>query len=711
MVAKLVVEEGDLKGISLSLEEGESWIIGRDPAECQLVIEDPLVSRKHLIARRHPEGIFVENLSETNPVLLNDEELKEQPALLQNGDTLKIGNELLRFYEESSAQVHDSDLDDSAEFDDIDHTPDGESEPNDESEIDLAADLPQGEVEVLPDTAPDSSPIEEQIGDTTEMENEIKNKIEVENENDNIEKQIEIENQFAPPTTSNPTTPPPIMPPPNQESPSHDTIFGEDIEDDTNLLAEIDFGVIETGRWLLKVIGGPNTGAEFYMQAGNNYVIGTDPKSCDIVFHDTSVSRQHARITITPEEALFIEDLKSRNGVLINGSLIDQKHDLTPSTIVTLGTTSFVLYDREGEMQTIISPLLPSIVKVLQQDQPIAKESLESESVNLEPIQDVETTTTETQPVPNTPVEPQQTPKAPRQIGPYIVLSAIIGLFVLAAIGTSTLFHDEPVVEKVQANADELIKQALSPFPSIRWTYNKSNGSLLLLGHVATISDKNHLIYKLNDLKLIKSLDDSGIIIDEGVLNEVNSLVANNPDWKGIRIYSPEPGQFILSGTLKTRKQADQLSNYLNLNFPYLDLLKKQIVVEEDVVHQVEAWLSNDQFFNVTAKINGGEIVLSGNYPPAQTAQLNEILAKIKQIPGVRLISNQAVPQTAETGIIDISDHYQVSGTSKAGNKFTVVINGRILSEGDELDGMTITKITTNSVLLEKDKDRFRINY
>ncbi len=50
------------------------------------------------------------------------------------------------------------------------------------------------------------------------------------------------------------------------------------------------------------------------MQAGNNYVIGTDPQTCDIVFHDTSVSRQHARISVTPEDTLFIEvtDCKSR---------------------------------------------------------------------------------------------------------------------------------------------------------------------------------------------------------------------------------------------------------------------------------------------------------------------------------------------------------------------------------------------------------------
>lgn len=654
MVAKLVVEEGDLKGLSLSLEDGDTWTIGRDPDECQLVIEDPLVSRKHLVARRSPEGIVVENLSETNPVLLNDEAINEQqPHLLQNGDTLKVGNEVLRFYEESSAQVLDDSLDDLAEFDDIDN-----------AEDDIVPTTAANQEEIL---------IEESATQATQTEHSL-----------------------------------PLSPTPITENPNQDTVFGEE-HDETNALAEIDFGVIETGRWLLKVIGGPNSGAEFYMQAGNSYVIGTDPQSCDIVFHDTSVSRQHARITVTPEENLLIEDLKSRNGVLINGSLIEERQELPQSTIVSLGTTSFVVYDREGEMQTIISPLLPSIVKVLQQEPD--KIEKPSETIPPKPEYVPEAQAEEETSIPPKPVEIPQVPKPPRQFGPYIVLSAIIGLFVLAGIGTSTLFREEPVVMQTQENANELIQQALNSFPAIRWTFNKSNNSLLLLGHVTTATEKNRLMYKLGDLKFIKNIDDSGIIIDEGVLSEVNSLIAHNPEWKGIRVYSPQAGQYILSGELKTTKQAQQLSSYLSLNFPYLDLLKKQILVDEDVISQTQSWLRGAQLPDVTISMNNGEALLGGSYPAEKANDLNDILNKVKQIPGVRMAYNQAQTQTADTGIINISDHYPVTGKSRLGSKFTVVINGRILSEGDDLDGMTITKITSSQVYLQKDRDKYRIDY
>ena len=46
----------------------------------------------------------------------------------------------------------------------------------------------------------------------------------------------------------------------------YDTIYkDEDLESKENL-AEINFDLDESGRWLLKVVGGPNNGAEFSMQ-------------------------------------------------------------------------------------------------------------------------------------------------------------------------------------------------------------------------------------------------------------------------------------------------------------------------------------------------------------------------------------------------------------------------------------------------------------
>lgn len=898
MAAKLIVEEGDLKGLSLSLEEGQVWTIGRDPDECQLVIEDPLVSRKHLVARRTEEGYIIENLSRTNPALLNDEEIDEQGHLLQNGDTIKIGNEVLRFYEDSSAHVLDAaalsaEDEESQEIEDasIDEmeapaakekietrqeekdikTPSSpkkeiEVPPEPKEEVKKEIEVPplkeeietplapkeeievppepkeeaKGEIEEVPPapkeeakkevetppalteetetspapkeeievpSAPEEEPAEEiekvplepaeepkkEIDEVPPEPEEMKEEIkeippgpeeepaeeieevlpepeEVKEEaheevespaSEEPEEQIEPfsapdeetetpdelhqeeeiispsvpENEIAdfpadeindphtnerdipmpheenlPKPEAAPTRPlpHPYSPPPSPGydlSAQQDTVFGDENDQLEGSLAEIDFGVIETGRWLLKVISGPNNGAEFYMQAGNSYVIGTDPQGCDIVFHDTSVSRQHARITVSSEDAIFIEDLKSRNGVLINGNPIEDKQELSPNIIVTLGTTSFIVYDREGEMQTIISPLLPSIMKALKQEPEKSEE--DKEGALQEVPEDAEKAAAQ---IPPPVIEAPPAPK-PRALGSYIVLSTILGFFVLAGIGTFTLFREEPVVTETYENADALIKQTLQPFPSIRWTFNKSNGGLLLLGHVTNIDEKNQLIYKLGTLKFIKNIDDNGIIIDEGVWNEINSLLASNPAWKGITVHSSTPGQFILSGELKTRKQSEQLSSYLSLNFPYLDLLKKEIVVEEDVINQIQSWLNDQQLMQVTPSMANDEIILNGTVPPDKANDLQSIIAKIKQIPGVRMVTSLVRSQAAETTMLNITNQYPVTGHSRVGNKYTVVINGHILSEESELEGMTITKITSNRVYLEKDGEKFRIDY
>lgn len=648
MTGKLVVEEGDLKGLSLSLEDRDSWTIGRDPDECQFIIEDPLVSRRHLLVRKAPEGIFIENLSETNPALVNDEEMEEQPRLLQNGDAIKIGREILRYYQDASAHILEQEPSFVEEAEDLY----GDDEKSGEQSLESSPEEHPAEAQEQAPAAPISVPEKAQAREEHPEE-----------------------------AYQNPT-------------------FDEDEGAALGTLAEIDFGVVETGRWLLKVIGGPNNGAEFHMQTGNSYIVGTDPNSCDILFNDTSVSRQHARIMVTPEDTLMIEDLKSRNGVLINGELVQGKQPLTLSTIVTLGTTSFVIYDREGEMQTIISPLLPSIVKVLQKEPP--KAEAETESKPAEPV-----------PAPAAAVPIVEAPPLPPQknLGPYIVLGSIIALFTLAGIATTALFRSEPVVVQSQANADELIQQALKPYPAVRYTFNKSNNGLLLLGHVASAADKNQLMYNLQNLKFIKGIDAEGIVIDEYVWQEVNSILAKNPAWKGISIYSPAAGQFVMAGYLHSRKEAEQLSSYIGLNFPYLDLLKKQIVVEEDIVNQIGSWLQDKQLTDVIPKMVSGEVTLTGTMAGDKQQDLTGIIDKIKQIPGIRAVSNLVKTQTAETGTVNVTDSYPVTGKSHVGDRYTVVINGRILSEKDDLDGMTITKITPNRILLEKDGTNYRIDY
>lgn len=490
-------------------------------------------------------------------------------------------------------------------------------------------------------------------------------------------------------------------------NPLRDTIFGEE-DSDKAALAEINFDLVDAGRWLLKVIAGPNNGAEFLMHSASSYVIGTDPTSCDIVFHDTSVSRQHARITLGTDEGMTIEDLKSRNQTLVEGEPIKTKTKLTPNAVVTIGTTMFTVYDREGEMQTIISPLLPAIVKVLKEEPqkaeptaPLSPTSTQEAASIASKAEELSTTSL-----------PSKTPeKTAHAIGAIIVLGIVAGLFVIIGLGTASLFKNEPVVVERETHSTEILNEALKQFPSITSWYNKSTGTLQLMGHVLTPADKSRLIYSLRGLPFVKGIDDNGVIIDEYVWQETNQVLSKSPIWKSITISSPSPGKFILSGYLQTRNQADQLSEYIASNFPYIDLLEKRITVEEDVVSKANNIFQNAGFREIVIKMENGTLTLTGGFAQDKEEGLQSTIEDLRKIPGVRDIKNLTLKLAPEQSIINISDKYEVTGFSRLGSTYSVVIHGRILTKGDELDGMQITEIRKNAILLEKDGVKYRIDF
>lgn len=640
MAAKLIAEEGLLKGLVLTLDQGNEWVIGRDPDASQLLIEDPSASRKHVLCRLTPEGFVIENLSDTNPVEVNDE-IISSPHLLHEGDTVKIGNGQFKFYTDNTAQ--------------------NEEVPNGNA-------TPEAEMAQIP---PES----------------------LENNPDLPTQQSEIDDEWDTP---------------------HDSIFDEEDEakhnpqgnDRPNLSSPVSFDLLETGRWLLKVVGGPNQGAEFPMIAGGSYTIGTDPKTCDIVFHDTSVSRQHARITVGEEENLFIEDLNSRNGTLLEGVPLQGKKPLETNTLVTTGTTTFAVYDREGKMQTIISPLLPSIVKVLKdKEQKLAfeeearKKSEESDqrAKSLEDLQKK--------------LSDSEAHKRSSNLGGFILISIITGLFTIVGIGTLTLFQSEPQQEVKVADIDKQLSQALTPFPDVRYSFNEGSGRLFLVGHVMTQNDKNELLYNLTNVQSIRSIDDSGVIIDELVWREENALLNKNPEWRSVTITSPVAGKFVISGYLKTHKQAEQLYDFVSSSFPYLDRLDRQVVVEEDISNQVSSMLNQVGLIEIKSSFQNGELILTGGVPSGKQEIFQAVMNDFRKIPGVRSVRTTVNQLPQEASMLNISDRYEVTGFSKVGNNLNVVVNGRIVTRGDVLDGMRVTDISPHAIILEKDAVIYRIDY
>ncbi|MDX8431181.1 MAG: type III secretion system inner membrane ring subunit SctD [Candidatus Algichlamydia australiensis] len=437
-------------------------------------------------------------------------------------------------------------------------------------------------------------------------------------------------------------------------------------------------------RFCVKVISGPNAGAEFGLEEGS-FIIGKDPDTCDIVLQDLSVSRQHAKVSTDSTGQITIEDLKSRNSTLVNGKTITQPTPITPQDVIVLGTTSFLIIDREVSRETIFSP--PPTLGAT----PPSKEEVEAleEEARME----------------NRGWKEMVVPTRHMVIAGAFTVLLFIGVF-----GFFSLFKSE-AIEIVQIDPSEEIRKEIKDFPDVEFTYNKGSGKIFLLGHVLTEVEHSELTYLLQNLPYIKTIEDN-VVIDESVYEEMNALLINNPNWRSVTMTAPEPGNFIIRGYVDTIEDSGALRDYLNRNFVYLDKLDYRVIVEKILQEEVRSTLIENHLNNVTFKLNNGELVLGGRVSEDMKKEFSETLEVLKRTRGIRIIKNFVVFTTASTSRIDLTSKFKVTGSSKVGNvNEYVVINGKILSVGDTLDSMTITGIESNEILLEKDGLKFKINY
>lgn len=476
--------------------------------------------------------------------------------------------------------------------------------------------------------------------------------------------------------------------------PEEQTIFREMVQ--PTQAPEVHFDLGEASRFVFKVIAGPNTGAELALETGREYLIGSDTISCDIVLHDLSVSRQHAKISVSEEGVVTLEDLGSRNGAIVNQERVVGKKNISCSTLVTLGTSLFLIIDKEAPSETIAAPLA-----TYEEAQETESESFAYESPPTAP------------PPPLEPALASGGRGAPFP-GMFFVALIILGAIILAGGGMVSLLHVAEVT-RVAPDYMQEIHVALKKFPAITFTFNPTTKRLFLVGHVANSVEKSELLYNLHGLSFVTGIDDN-VVNDEAVWQEMNILLTQHPQFDGVTMHAPTPGRFALTGYLKTRAQMAALTDYMNLNFVYLDRLQYDIVVEEGIVSETTGVLLQHGFNAVTVDFVGGQLTLTGYLPSTTASAYDALLKQFQEIKGVRIVRSFVVPLSPEQAVVDLNEtnrsSYQVMGYSKCGDiNINVIINGKILMRGDDIDGMTVTSIQPKTIFLEKDGLKYKIEY
>jgi len=117
---------------------------------------------------------------------------------------------------------------------------------------------------------------------------------------------------------------------------------------------------------------------------GRSLVVGRLPE-CDIVLTSPMVSRRHARITVDAR-GVVIEDLGSRNGVVVNGTIVSGPARLEPGAWIGIGDDAFEL------MAVTPEPVPGGLDPINRSLDRISKPTLSASSASPEPADDGEHT-------------------------------------------------------------------------------------------------------------------------------------------------------------------------------------------------------------------------------------------------------------------------------------------------------------------------------
>jgi len=468
--------------------------------------------------------------------------------------------------------------------------------------------------------------------------------------------------------------------PPKPEATAYDTIF-----EDTGVEEELPFNLISEAPLMLKVIAGPNAGAEIGIEKGRVYTIGKDPNSCDIVFQDLSVSRNHARLGVSADGVIDIEDLGSKNGIAVNGAVITERKTVTPQDLVALGTTIFMIIDRDAPQDTIYSPVVST---------PEPPKVAESVSVEEKEVEE----------------ESKDWKKEPVPMKYLILAGSVAAIFLIMFMSFFSLFKSKGI-EVVRKEPVSEIKEALVKFSDVQFSYNPGSGKLFIVGHVLTPVDYQEMKYRLSQIEFITSVEDH-VVIDEGVWRMMNDVIGGNEAWRGVSIHSPSAGKFVATGYLATVDEATLLSEYLTVNFPYLDRLENNVVIEDTLNGQIQTLIGAQNLGAVTFQLSNGNVVLSGRYNETMASQYQALIQQLNSIKGVTSVKSFAVAAHPSQASIDLTQQYQVTGSSiYDGQGYSIVMNGKIYTLGDRVGGMQITSIEPSTILLEKDGLKYKIDY
>lgn len=99
------------------------------------------------------------------------------------------------------------------------------------------------------------------------------------------------------------------------------------------------------------------------------FLIGRSTE-CQLSLDDPLVSRKHALLTISAE-GVFVEDMGSRNGVLVDGTKIEGRRRVFDGSRITIGSQEMVLLEGQRDRASTMSALPAALVTFVGGESPL----------------------------------------------------------------------------------------------------------------------------------------------------------------------------------------------------------------------------------------------------------------------------------------------------------------------------------------------------
>jgi type III secretion system YscD/HrpQ family protein len=432
-------------------------------------------------------------------------------------------------------------------------------------------------------------------------------------------------------------------------------------------------------RFILKVLTGPNQGAELELSAGA-YVIGSADE-CDVNFSDALVAPRHLSVELS-EDSIVAKRLDGK--VFVDGKpMVDTRQTIKFFQFVTAGSTYFLFGPAGREWpQGVPGPLPP-----------------------LEP--ETETQPKSAAPEPAKSLEKPKDEASPTDRAKKVALLTFL-LFSVLAVSSFLLMSLDRRDPPPPATAESIlpgVKAMVQKQPYAEAvTVGIRNSRVFVSGFVPTNAEARQLRSLVTRPDGLVACD---VVSDEEILAAVGEIL--DSFRSGLRAKMDSAGGVEISGFAGDTDTWNQLRTILESDLPGYPRLKFSVVSGNQVISEGEAILRQSGLTSlIHLEATSAGLTASGSVPPMEAEVWAQAKDKIRsELPAGVMLKDQVTSGGDSSSV----DDYLLSSISMGPLPWVTLRNGMKLFPGAVLpNGWTLQTIQPESVELRQGDDTITID-